>query len=75
MLRNKSISVSEVAYICGFSNPKYFSTCFKEEFGVTPKEFQKSDTSQWVNFNHINLIYALSWISTVFFMVDIHDTL
>ena len=46
MLKNKSISVSEVAYICGFSNPKYFSTCFKEEFGVTPKEFQKSDTSQ-----------------------------
>lgn len=44
MLRNKSISVSEVAYTCGFSNPKYFSTCFKEEFGVTPKEFQKADT-------------------------------
>ncbi|MEB3376133.1 AraC family transcriptional regulator [Bacteroides sp. CR5/BHMF/2] len=41
MLKNKSISVSEVAYTCGFSNPKYFSTCFKEEFGVTPKEFQK----------------------------------
>jgi signal transduction histidine kinase/DNA-binding response OmpR family regulator len=44
MLKNKSISVSEVAYTCGFSNPKYFSTCFKEEFGVTPKEFQKADT-------------------------------
>ncbi|MCS2954150.1 AraC family transcriptional regulator [Bacteroides thetaiotaomicron] len=25
-----------------FSNPKYFATCFKEEFGVTPKEYQKS---------------------------------
>jgi len=24
------------------SNPKYFATCFKEEFGVTPKEYQKS---------------------------------
>lgn len=42
LLKNKSMSVAEVAYECGFSNPKYFATCFKEEFGVTPKEFQKS---------------------------------
>lgn len=46
MLKNKSVSVSEVAYACGFSNPKYFSTCFKEEFGVTPKEYQKVDTKK-----------------------------
>lgn len=42
MLCDKSISVSEVAYACGFSNPKYFSTCFKEEFNMTPKEYQKA---------------------------------
>ena len=36
LLKDKSISE------CGFSNPKYFATCFKEEFGVTPKEYQKS---------------------------------
>lgn len=41
MLKSKSITVSEVAYACGFSNPKYFATCFKEEFGITPKEYQK----------------------------------
>ena len=41
MLKNKSVTVSEVAYACGFSNPKYFATCFKEEFGITPKEYQK----------------------------------
>ena len=46
MLKNKSVSVSEVAYACGFSKPKYFSTCFKEEFGVTPKEYQKVDTKK-----------------------------
>lgn len=42
LLKNKSIPISEVAYACGFSNPKYFATCFKEEFGMTPKEYQKS---------------------------------
>ena len=36
------MSIAEVAYECGFSNPKYFATCFKEDFGVTPKEYQKS---------------------------------
>lgn len=43
MLKNKSVTVSEVAYACGFSNPKYFATCFKDEFGITPKEYQKAD--------------------------------
>ena len=42
LLKNRSISVAEVAYECGFSNPKYFATCFKDEFGVTPKEYQKT---------------------------------
>lgn len=42
LLKNRSISVAEVAYECGFSNPKYFATCFKNEFGVTPKEYQKT---------------------------------
>lgn len=44
LLKNKSVTVSEVAYACGFSNPKYFATCFKEEFEVTPKEYQKQKT-------------------------------
>lgn len=42
LLKNRSISVAEVAYECGFSNPKYFAICFKDEFGVTPKEYQKT---------------------------------
>ena len=46
LLKNKSVTVSEVAYACGFSNPKYFATCFKDEFGITPKEYQKTDASQ-----------------------------
>lgn len=43
MLKDKSISIAEVAYECGFSNPKYFATCFKDEFGITPKEYRKSN--------------------------------
>lgn len=41
MLINESINISEVAYAVGFSDPKYFSKCFKTEFGLTPSEYAK----------------------------------
>jgi CheY-like chemotaxis protein len=33
------IRVSDLAYRVGFKDPKYFSTCFKKEFGLQPSEF------------------------------------
>ena len=33
-------SVNDVAYSCGFSDPKYFGKCFKADMGMTPTEFQ-----------------------------------
>lgn len=41
LLKDKSVSISEVAYASGFSDPKYFAQCFKAEFNLTPSEFQK----------------------------------
>lgn len=32
-------SVKNVAFLCGFSDPLYFSNIFKKELGVSPKEF------------------------------------
>ena len=31
--------VSDLAYKVGFRDPRYFSTCFKKEFGVQPSEY------------------------------------
>lgn len=42
MLKDTSITISEVAYSVGFSNPKYFSICFKNEFKTTPYLYQKN---------------------------------
>ena len=42
MLKSPNVSISEVAYSTGFSDPKYFTYCFKNEFGMTPREYQKS---------------------------------
>jgi transcriptional regulator GlxA family with amidase domain len=32
-------SVSQITFEVGFSNPSYFSKCFKAEFGVMPSEY------------------------------------
>lgn len=39
LLMSSKLTVSEIAYQVGFSNPKYFSKCFKIEFKVLPSEF------------------------------------
>ncbi len=41
LLQESSKNVSEVAYACGFSDPKYFSRCFKSSVGVSPSEYKK----------------------------------
>ncbi|MEM1122453.1 MAG: ATP-binding protein, partial [Bacteroidota bacterium] len=38
-LKHSDYNISEIAYRVGFSDPKYFSTCFKKFYNVTPTEF------------------------------------
>jgi signal transduction histidine kinase/ligand-binding sensor domain-containing protein/CheY-like chemotaxis protein/AraC-like DNA-binding protein len=35
-------NIKEVAYMTGFSNPKYFSTSFKKVFGESPSDYLKA---------------------------------
>ncbi|MFA6872906.1 MAG: two-component regulator propeller domain-containing protein [Bacteroidaceae bacterium] len=39
MSEKRNLRVSDVAYAIGFKDAKYFSTCFRKEFGIQPKEF------------------------------------
>lgn len=39
ILASNKLPISEIAYMVGFSDPKYFSKCFSKEFGKTPTEF------------------------------------
>ena len=36
-----SMSISEVSYAIGFSDPAYFTRFFKRQVGLSPKEFRK----------------------------------
>lgn len=42
LLVEGDVNIKEVAYSSGFANPKYFSTSFKKQFGITPSKFISS---------------------------------
>ncbi len=42
LLRQTDKSVAEVAYACGFSDPKYFSRCFKTSMGQSPTDYKNA---------------------------------
>ena len=45
LLRQESQqTISEVAYSLGFSNPAYFTRCFKKHTGVTPQQFRQRNS-------------------------------
>ena len=35
----KKIRIADLAYAVGFNDPKYFSSCFKTKFGLSPTEY------------------------------------
>ncbi len=39
LLMKRKDHIAEVAFATGFSNPSYFSRCFKQEFGLSPKAY------------------------------------
>ncbi|MFA5046249.1 MAG: AraC family transcriptional regulator [Paludibacter sp.] len=44
LLKSGKNKIYDVAYASGFNDPKYFSKCFKSEFGISPTEFQLLST-------------------------------
>ncbi len=40
MLSSGKLTVSEIAYAVGFSSPAYFTKCYKDFFGYTPKSIK-----------------------------------
>ncbi len=40
LLNDKSISIGEISFKCGYSSIGYFSTVFRKHFGYTPTEYR-----------------------------------
>ncbi len=45
LLRETSLSVSEIAEKVGYGEPGYFSRCFRKYYGITPREFAAQSKS------------------------------
>ncbi|MFK7920638.1 MAG: two-component regulator propeller domain-containing protein [Bacteroidia bacterium] len=45
LLEKSQYNISEIAYLVGFNDLKYFRTCFKEQFGVNPSEYADSQAA------------------------------
>lgn len=43
LIVRKSLNLSQIALSVGISNPAHFSKCFKEYYGVSPKNFNGND--------------------------------
>ncbi len=41
LLSHSLISVTDVAFACGFLDSNYFSTAFKNKYGISPKKYRK----------------------------------
>ncbi len=41
LIKIRGIRVSEAAYLTGFTDPNYFTSCFKKEFGLNPSKLFK----------------------------------
>lgn len=39
LLQEKQYTVAQIAYMCGFNSPSYFSTAFKQYYGCMPSEY------------------------------------
>lgn len=46
LIRTGEYNVSEIAYLVGFNNPRYFSKYFQEAYGMTPTQYRKSVLGQ-----------------------------
>lgn len=51
LLSEPFTSISEITYMVGLSDSRYFSKCFKTYYGMTPSEYRKSNLPETPNTN------------------------
>ena len=44
LIESGEFSITQIAYMVGINDPRYFSKCFKQKMGMTPTEYKDSKT-------------------------------
>jgi DNA-binding response OmpR family regulator len=60
LLGSSDITVSEVAFSLGFTDLKYFRSCFKEQFNILPSEYQKQNSHREVDIDALKSALKLN---------------
>ena len=45
LVKEGKCSISEITYLTGFNSPSYFTRCFKNYYGCTPREYYPDNAS------------------------------
>lgn len=45
LIAKSKMTFSQIAYSVGFTDPKYFTKCFKKETGMTPSEYREKESA------------------------------
>lgn len=40
LMESSQYNMTQIAYMVGLNDPRYFSKCFKQRFGVTPTDYR-----------------------------------
>ena len=54
LLRKKENNISQICYDVGFSNPSYFSECFRKQFGIPPSQYARQNNHQSARKDELN---------------------
>ena len=46
LLKNKNLTITQIAYAVGFTSQTHFSTLFKRLYGITPTEYKEATTDK-----------------------------
>lgn len=43
LIETGDYTMSQITYMVGFNDPRYFSKCFKQHYGMTPTEYREEN--------------------------------
>lgn len=61
MLKQNTLSVSEISYQVGFGSTSYFIKCFREYYGYPPGEVAKGAVADENESTHANVLHRFRW--------------
>ena len=60
LIESGDYNMTQIAYMVGINDPRYFSKCFKQRFGMTPTEYKEAITFAAIGWFLQRLFFLIS---------------